>query len=240
MKIAQLKALVKRGESQTLEFKSSAKGLKAGMKTVCAFLNSDQGGTELIGVRDDGKIIGQDVTDATRREVAGEIKKIEPLPKIGIQYVRVAGAGFKLSTLTISHDSMPRNPLIANAFWLYKKIERWGRGTLDMIRDCEKAGNPPPQFAEVGGSFLVILPFKESMRTIIYEEPKKIFTRLTDRQKSIISVLQSGPLNRIEIMTKAKLKLTDRVMQLELNKLKKLGLIKSEGKAQASIWFLIK
>ncbi len=47
------------------------------MTTLCALLNGS-GGKVLFGVTDSGKIHGQDVTDATLREVAGEIRKIEP------------------------------------------------------------------------------------------------------------------------------------------------------------------
>ena len=44
-----------------------------------------------------------------------------------------------IKSLTKEHDSIPHNPLIAYAFYLDRKIERWGRGTLDMIHDCKKS-----------------------------------------------------------------------------------------------------
>jgi ATP-dependent DNA helicase RecG len=77
MNINQIKTLIKQGESSSLEFKTSTSQLKASFETVCAFLN-DKGGVVLIGVKDNGKIIGQHVTDNTQREIAREIKKIEP------------------------------------------------------------------------------------------------------------------------------------------------------------------
>jgi predicted HTH transcriptional regulator len=40
-------------------------------------------------------------------------------------------------------------------------------------------------------------------------------------------------------MEKMKISLTDRTMQLELAKLMKMGLIKSEGKAKATVWSLV-
>lgn len=43
MPINSLKALVKRGESEFLEFKNSTGSISSGMQTVCAFLNSDHG-----------------------------------------------------------------------------------------------------------------------------------------------------------------------------------------------------
>ena len=92
MKIAQLKALAKRGESELLEFKSSTSNISAGLQTVCAFLNSYHGGTVIFGVKDDGKVVGQEVTDATRKTIANEINKIEPHTKIDVQ-ICTSGSG---------------------------------------------------------------------------------------------------------------------------------------------------
>ena len=78
MLIKNLKALVKRGESEVLEFKKSTAQIQAAMQTISAFLNSDIGGTVLIGVTDDGKVIGQEISDNTRKEIASELRKIEP------------------------------------------------------------------------------------------------------------------------------------------------------------------
>jgi predicted HTH transcriptional regulator len=40
-------------------------------------------------------------------------------------------------------------------------IERWGRGTLDMIEICKKSGNKPPKFEESTGSFSVTFMLRE-------------------------------------------------------------------------------
>lgn len=77
MDIEQLQALIEQGESTSREYKSSTSQLKSGFQTICAFLNN-KGGIVLIGVKNDGSIVGQDVTDNTRLEIAREIKKIEP------------------------------------------------------------------------------------------------------------------------------------------------------------------
>lgn len=467
MNVTQLKKIVKQGESEALEFKASTANMSTGMQTVCAFLNSDEGGLVIFGVKDDGKLIGQAVSDKTKRDIAIEINKIEPhanihidvtylpvatgrqiivisahpgerapytydgrafmrnqsttmrmthevfiylynksnptiwekstnnncaisdldkkrihdvvrtaikekrlttdaedksIPSIlkkldltiegkptnaavilfckdedrqfmqsTVQLARfrgttkseflnqklikgnafelydkamdfmifsmpvgakiVAGQAARVETpaipyavlrealinalihrdyshpganiaiavyddrititnpgflpkgvnvrqLSRDHRSIQRNPLIANIFYLCGKIERWGRGTLDMIRECKNADNSPPKFEEIGGGFSVTLKFKEPMRTIIEEESTKII--LTDRQKKILSVLEQGPLNRPQIMAKLRLKITDRTMQIELGKLKQLGLINSIGESKATVWFLTK
>jgi ATP-dependent DNA helicase RecG len=414
MKLAQLKKLVTQGESGSLEFKNSTGSIVSGMQTVCAFLNSDEGGMVVFGAKDNGQLIGQEITDKTRKEIAVELNKIEPYTKIDVEYVPItkkqqaivfvvhAGdkapytydgrpfmrnqsttmrmsqgvyadlynktnptlwenltnntctikdldharikkvismaiseqrlpkgatpksipsilkklnlmvddkltnaavilfcknedkqfmqstvqlarfrgttkteflnqklikgnafdlydkaeefllfvlpvaariesgnpsrvetpaipyavlreavinalvhrdyshpgtslsiamyddrvtitnpgflpSGVSVKQLARDHKSVQRNPLIAHVFYLCGMIEKWGRGTLDMIRDCKNAGNPLPKFEEIGGGFSVTLPLKEPMRTIIYEEPKKIDrSKLADRQKKII------------------------------------------------------
>lgn len=46
-------------------------------ETLCAFLNG-QGGKAIIGVSDAGKIVGQEVSDKTRREIAAMPDRFEP------------------------------------------------------------------------------------------------------------------------------------------------------------------
>lgn len=86
MDLEQLKILCAKGEKKSVEYKSSTAHLRAAFETICAFLNS-KGGTVLIGVRDDGRILGQDISDNTRREIAREIRRIEPAAPIEIEYV---------------------------------------------------------------------------------------------------------------------------------------------------------
>lgn len=58
------------------------------METLCAFLNGE-GGTILYGVRDDGKIIGQTVSDSTKRSIAEALNRIEPFVDLEITYVTI-------------------------------------------------------------------------------------------------------------------------------------------------------
>ena len=55
---------LKQGEGPTREFKRSKGELKEGMRTLCAFLN----GRVLFGVRPEGTIEGQGVSDQTLRD----------------------------------------------------------------------------------------------------------------------------------------------------------------------------
>jgi ATP-dependent DNA helicase RecG len=86
MNLDQIKALVAQGESHHLEFKKSTGLLTAAFETVCAFLNSD-GGTVLIGVTNEGRIVGQELTDKIQQTISNEISKLEPPAKIEVAYL---------------------------------------------------------------------------------------------------------------------------------------------------------
>jgi ATP-dependent DNA helicase RecG len=79
MTLDELRQLVAQGESSRLELKKSTGDLKGGMETLCGFLNGG-GGTVLFGVTQAGNVIGQDVTDATLRDIAEELRRIDPPP----------------------------------------------------------------------------------------------------------------------------------------------------------------
>ena len=72
-----LELLIAQGESETLEFKKSTAQLRGAVETLCGFLNNKPG-LVLIGVTDSGKIVGQNVTQTTRREIAQIQKELEP------------------------------------------------------------------------------------------------------------------------------------------------------------------
>lgn len=68
-----LNGLIAGAEGETVEFKETTGQLERGMETLCAFLNGT-GGTVLFGVTDKGKIIGQEVSDKTKRDIAETIR----------------------------------------------------------------------------------------------------------------------------------------------------------------------
>ncbi|HLB33975.1 MAG TPA: RNA-binding domain-containing protein [Chthoniobacterales bacterium] len=101
--IKTIESLVHQGESDTLEFKKSTAELHSAAKTICGFLNQ-KGGYVLIGVTDNKKIIGQDVSEQTRHEITNLIKKFEPSPLIDIDYVQIANSSRQIIALRAYHD----------------------------------------------------------------------------------------------------------------------------------------
>ena len=75
-----------------------------------------------------------------------EIRSIGGLPR-----------GVTAESLSESHQSVLRNPLIAEAFHRTGAVEIWGRGTNRVIEACEKYGIEVPTFEERGGAVYVTL-----------------------------------------------------------------------------------
>lgn len=83
-----LAPLLKQGEGPTLEFKRSTGELKECMKTLCAFLNGS-GGIVLFGVRPEGTIVGQAISDQTLRDIAQAADRFEPPAQVSIHRIKV-------------------------------------------------------------------------------------------------------------------------------------------------------
>lgn len=89
MTIDDIKGLIASDESRTLELKKSTGELKDGMHAACAFLNTE-GGWLIFGVAPKSlKIIGQEVADKTKQEIAQAIAGLAPAVDMRPDYVDV-------------------------------------------------------------------------------------------------------------------------------------------------------
>ena len=75
-------------ETDSVEYKETTGQLERGMETLCAFLNKD-GGTVLFGINDKKKVIGQEVADTTKRNIADAINRLEPAAAVQITYIPI-------------------------------------------------------------------------------------------------------------------------------------------------------
>jgi ATP-dependent DNA helicase RecG len=80
--IQDLDIILSEGESYTVEFKETAD--KSLPSEVCAFANAS-GGRVFIGVNDNGRVVGTDVSNAARSRVQDTINQLEPLLKVDIE-----------------------------------------------------------------------------------------------------------------------------------------------------------
>ena len=89
MTIEDIQKLISGDENRVLELKKSTGELKDGMKSACAFLNTD-GGWVIFGITPTSlKIVGQQVTDNTKKEIGQEIAKLYPAIAMQPIYVPV-------------------------------------------------------------------------------------------------------------------------------------------------------
>lgn len=90
-------------ESETVEFKKSTGEHKEALQAISAMLNKHGRGELYFGVKDNGDVIGQDVSDATLRQMTSWVSdKIEPavFPTVecldaddGLRYIKIAFSG---------------------------------------------------------------------------------------------------------------------------------------------------
>ncbi len=89
MTLDQLAVLVEFGESETLELKTTTGGRREAARTICAMLNQ-RGGYVMFGIKPDGMIVGQQVSDRTLEELGAEIGRIRPSAYPEVMRVNVA------------------------------------------------------------------------------------------------------------------------------------------------------
>ena len=102
-----IKELIAGAESSRTEFKETTGQLERGMETLCAFLNG-AGGTVLFGLNDKGKIIGQEVSDKTKRDIAEAINRLEPVAAVQISYIPLSGSEKKVIAFHVEESRLDR------------------------------------------------------------------------------------------------------------------------------------
>ena len=95
MTIKDIETLIHTDETRNLELKKTTGELKDGMKSACAFLNTD-GGWLIFGIAPTTlKVVGQDVTENTRREIAQALTHLEPALDVEVNYVDLPNSNGK-------------------------------------------------------------------------------------------------------------------------------------------------
>ncbi|HEX9971381.1 MAG TPA: DeoR family transcriptional regulator, partial [bacterium] len=112
-------------------------------------------------------------------------------------------------------------------------IERWGRGTQNMVEECIDAGLPEPVFKQHSGGIEVT--FRK-----YFEQEKLDELGLNERQKSLFKFLKENK----QITTKDYLaffpSITKRTAQRDITELIKKGLLKKLKKGKKDISYGIK
>ena len=158
--------------------------------------------------------------------------------------------GFTVDTLMESHESNPRNNLIARAFYLMGYIENWGRGYEKIVEGFTHAKLTIPTFEEVRGGLMATIKREKFVSHI--EKPhdirfikdfiKERGIELTERQQEILQLLRDNP----ELTSQ---KISQKISQInaasvrtiikDMNVLQATGLLKRVGSKKDGHWEVI-
>jgi ATP-dependent DNA helicase RecG len=141
--------------------------------------------------------------------------------------------GITVADLKRDHPSRPRNPLIAEPFYLRALIEKWGRGTQRIVTLCREGGYPAPEFLEAAGAVTVRFPAAG------YLAPTKVRPNLTERQRRILSILSDGRERSFPDLFEAlESPPSARTVQVEMRVMRDLGFVDSRGRGKSARWWL--
>ena len=117
------------------------------------------------------------------------------------------------------HDSIRRNPLLAQTFYYAGLVEQWGTGTVRMAEACRSQGLPVPKFETWPNRFAVTL-FNSG-----YSHSRLRTLGFNDRQIRIYKhAREFGPIGNMEIQELVGM--SARTVLRDLKALEKAGLIR--------------
>lgn len=140
--IDDIKKLISKNETRTLELKKTTSELHKGMETACAFLNSD-GGWLIFGIAPSLKIDGQNVTDNTRQEIANAIRKIEPAIDVEVEYIELPDkSDFYVIAIYFDSNNFKNGPYSFDGRAFYKVESTTALMPRQMYEERLKLSNP--------------------------------------------------------------------------------------------------
>ena len=132
------------------------------------------------------------------------------------------------------HDSIPRNPKIAAAFFFAGLVEQWGTGTIRMAAALKEAGHSEPEFdVKTVGRFRVILRQGPTVKARLEE------LGLNNRQLQLMAYVREH--GRVTNRAYRELTgLSDEAARKEIAGLLDLGLLEQIGKGCSTAYVLKK
>lgn len=156
--------------------------------------------------------------------------------------------GLTPEKLFAPHESIPWNPLIADAFYRRGIIERWGRGTLKMAEVTIAAGLPQPEIEDAGGCVTVRFRYSTAALHVvgrehiaITDESNAQLRKLSEGQRNILNLLDQAdhPLALREIRARLPQPASVRQVKRALARLRELGLAACTGRGVSARWSLL-
>lgn len=132
------------------------------------------------------------------------------------------------------HDSLPWNPMIANAFYLKGIIETWGGGTIKMAEEASAAGLPRPEIEDSESG--VTVRFR-SGQAVAEQRPG---TELNEIQQEVLAALAPGKDGQAFRDLRGRFPdFSERQLRRALDGLKSRGLIASTGRGLQGKWIRV-
>ena len=212
------------GENLNIEFKRAGDGPKADtFESVCAFLNK-AGGDLLLGVDDDGTVVGlpPKSVDAMIRNGRITPKNLEPEPK---------------------------NPIIANFFHQIRLADELGSGVRNLYHYVKIYSNAEPVFDE-DDVFRLIVPLNDeysadrafegdlSQTDTTQKTTQKSYS-LSVAQQSILKFLRENPTASRRTIGEAISGITIDGIKYNLARLQEIGCLRRVGPDKGGHWEVI-
>ncbi|RLB70157.1 MAG: transcriptional regulator [Deltaproteobacteria bacterium] len=147
-------------------------------------------------------------------------------------------AGILPEELTIEqlfqvHESIPRNPLLAEVCYKAGYIDSWGRGVEKIAAACKEAGLPDPQFIERTGGVVVELvrPSEKSVGKASGKRRESV----GKASGKILGICRENPSVTITEMA-ALIGITERSIQRNIQKLQNDGFLRRVGGRKSGHW----
>lgn len=140
-----------------------------------------------------------------------------------------------LDKLKGKHDSIPRNPLIAKAFFWIKFAEDVGSGTSKIVQWCKEWGLPEPIYEEAGSSFVTVFhnpKQDQGVQKTSLETNQK--TSQKTNQKILDLIRQNSKITTEELAQALGLSIAG--VKYNLSKLKKENVLKRIGPDKGGHW----
>jgi predicted HTH transcriptional regulator len=137
-----------------------------------------------------------------------------------------------LDSLRHPHGSYARNPRLCEGLFLAQYIEKYGTGTLMMIRESLESALPEPDFAQRGGEFTVVL-----WRDWLTDEVLAGFD-LNERQRQAITYVKAhGSISNSEYQQVAST--NKKTATRDLGDMKTKGIIEQRGERGPNVHYVI-
>jgi len=117
---------------------------------------------------------------------AGAVQVSVFVDRVEVWNPGILPAPLTTESLRHPHGSIARNPRLCEALFLARYIEKYGTGTLLMIRESLAHNLPEPDFAQRGGEFTITL-WRDWLTTTVMKQ-----IALNDRQRQAVLIAKTN------------------------------------------------